>query len=157
MEKNELDILEKQLDSIYKRITKIEKRLKTLRRSTLCRPKIPQYAHSAVFTHPASKKSSPYSFLRNDPQRPQSPLPKTNSGICLVPSPVILILPNDSSYDSDPYSPRDEDPSNIVSLEVLKSLPKDWNQLIQQHNKEIENITFEKVKKVTPEDINLFF
>lgn len=153
----DLDLLEKQLESIYKRITKIEKRLKNLRKSGQSKAKIPQYAHSAVFTHPAQKKSSPYSFLGNNLQRSQSPLPKTNSGICLVPSPVIFTLPTDSSEESDPYSPRDEEPSEIVLLEVHKTLPTEWNQLIQQHNKEIENITFENVKKITSEDINLFF
>ena len=154
---NDLDILEKQLESLCKRISKIEKQLKSLRKTDQCQPKIPQYAHSAVFTHPAAKKCSPYSFLNNNPQRSQSPLPKVNSGICLVPSPITLILPSDSSEDSDAYSSRDEEPSDIVSSEVLKSLPTDWNQLIQQHNKEIENITFEKAKEITSEDINAFF
>lgn len=156
MEEIDLDLLEKQLDSIYKRITKIEKQLKTLK-SGQSRPKIPQYAHSAFIANPASKKSSPYLYLRNNPQRAQLALPKTNSGICLVPAPVILILPSDSSDETDPYSPRDEDPNNIVVSNVHQSLPVSWEQLIIQHNKEIENIAFDEMKKVTTEDLNLFF
>lgn len=154
---NDLELLEKQLESIYKRITKIEKRLKNLRKSDQAKAKIPQYAHSAIFTRPAQKKSSPYSFLGGNLQNSLSPLPKTNSGICLVPSPVILILPTDSSDESNSYSPGVEESSEAVSLEVHKSLPKEWDQLVQQHNKEIENIAFGKVEKITSEDINLFF
>lgn len=156
MEKIDLDILEKQLDLLYKKITKIEKRLKTLRNGGESRAKIPQYAHSAVYTRPVSNKTSPFLFLRNNNQRSQSPLPKTNSGICLVPSPVKLILPSDSSDESDSYSACDEDTSDIVILEIRKKLP-DWNNLILQHDDEIEHMTFENAKKVTPEDINLFF
>lgn len=153
----DLDLLEKHLDSIYTKITKIEKELKTLKKSDQKHPKMQRYAHSAFFDDTTSKKSSPYNFLRNNQQHSQILLPKTNSGIFLVPAPIISILSTDSSGESDSYSSHDEYPSDIVSIEVHKSLPKDWNLLILQHNKEIENITFDNIRKVTSEDINLLF
>ena len=157
MDEKELSRLEHQLETICNRIAGIEQRLKQLRKSEsgLVKPRIPHFSHSATF------KPSPFAFNVNKPPQVKTAIPKQSSGICLVPSSQCILLPYSSdSDDIDEYFSSDGNGngSKIVSIdEVMQNLPKNWENMIHEHNKEVENVKFDKIRKVTFEDIRNYF
>lgn len=158
---NQIEILEKQLNSISERISSVEKRYKELRDNDLkfSRPKSaqPKYSPPNNFKNNQSNNTSPFAFLHNLQIQPKTPLQKLNSPLALAPS-VNLILPSDSSEDSDDYFSGDGDGAQVVSIEeVQKNLPPKWVSLIEMHNKETAPIFFGSIKQITHEDMDSFF
>ncbi|OHT07092.1 hypothetical protein TRFO_05306 [Tritrichomonas foetus] len=172
MEESQYEALGTQFDSFCNRISGIEQRLKELRNKDAAfkkKPKTPQYTHSAIFSHSSTYKNSPFAFSVNKPPPVQPQLTKPCSGSCLIPptarirlipsSTTRIVLPSsDSSDDSDDYFSSDGNGPKIVGTEeIQKFLPSNWAQLIERHNKEVENLKFGKVDKITTDEIKLYF